>query len=245
MHSLVHAPILVHGVDAPLASLEPHNQPGFFVFTGDRDQLTSLLAEHPNAIVQDPTSAAPIASTEHLSPAPKTIIDYCAGRGTKARQLARCHPNARIIATDLDQARFEILKQQFRHDERISVVQFDAIRSFDGQADLLVLDVPCSNTGVLARRVEAKYRITPDVIKKTVDLQRQIVADSIPLVARGGRVLYSTCSIEPAENQHVAEWIAKWHRMTIAHSESRLPEGLPGEPMSMYRDGGYFALLER
>jgi 16S rRNA (cytosine967-C5)-methyltransferase len=97
----------------------------------------------------------------------------------------------------------------------------------------------------LARRVEAKYRINPAAIRKTVDLQRQIVADSISLLAPHGRILYSTCSIEPAENEQMAEWIAKWHRMKIAHMESQLPRGLPGEPMNRYRDGGFFALLER
>jgi 16S rRNA (cytosine967-C5)-methyltransferase len=245
MHSLVHAPIIVHGATGPNNLLQPHDQSGFFVFIGDRSQLSDLLTQNPDIIVQDSTSAAPVAHTSKLPQSPAMIIDYCAGRGTKSRQLECAYPQARIIATDVDAARFETLRNQFADHERVKAVEFATIRSFDGQADLLLLDVPCSNTGVLARRVEAKYRISSAVIKKTVDLQRQIVADSISLLAPRGRILYSTCSIEPAENQHMAEWIAKWHRMKITHMASRMPEGLPGEPMGRYCDGGFFAVLER
>jgi 16S rRNA C967 or C1407 C5-methylase (RsmB/RsmF family) len=78
-----------------------------------------------------------------------------------------------------------------------------------------------------------------------VDLQRQIIADSILLLAPRGRVLYCTCSIDTAENEQQAQWVIKWHRMTIAASASCLPRGLPGELATEYCDGGYWALLSR
>jgi 16S rRNA (cytosine967-C5)-methyltransferase len=173
------------------------------------------------------------------------IIDVCAGRGTKTRQLAAIHPHARIIATDTDQARFNTLSEQFRGHPRVQVVEHGRLREFQEQADLIVLDVPCSNTGVLARRVEAKYRFGPASTSSLVDLQRQIIADSIPLLARAGRILYATCSIEAAENSAQADWTCKWHRMRIEAQQLTMPRGLPGEPATAYQDGGYFALLAR
>ena len=165
--------------------------------------------------------------------------------GTKTRQLAQVHSNATIIASDIEPARLEILRKVFAGSERVQVIEANRLREFDGRADLLLLDVPCSNTGVLARRVEAKYRFNRTSLQSLIDLQRQIVADSIPLLAPRGRIVYSTCSIEPAENREQAEWIAKWHRMRIAADRLRLPEGLPGEDSAAYGDGGYFAVLER
>ena len=245
-HSLVHPPIVLHGIDQSAdPALLPHHQAGFFVFEGGRARLADLLAQRPQAIVQDPTAAVPALATRDLNPAPRIIIDVCAGRGTKTRQLARLHPNASIIATDINPERFESLRKQFEGLEQVRVIAHEDLRQFDEQADLLLLDVPCSNSGVLARRVEAKYRYSLKSMQSVIDLQRQIIANSIPLLAPRGRVLYSTCSIEPAENQAQAQWIAKWHQMKVAFNATQMPEGLPGQPSSGYRDGGYFALLER
>jgi 16S rRNA (cytosine967-C5)-methyltransferase len=116
---------------------------------------------------------------------------------------------------------------------------------FIGQADLLLLDVPCSNTGVLARRVEAKYRFSKANQQKLIDVQRQIIADAIALVSDRGVVVYSTCSIDPAENEQQARWVTKWHPFRIEQRQSRLPAGGPGDSPTRYADGGYFAILKR
>jgi 16S rRNA (cytosine967-C5)-methyltransferase len=249
MHSLVHAPMIIrglpHGDHIDTELLEPHEVEGCHVFHGGREQLLGVLRDHPAALVQDPTAAAPGLATAELEPPPRTIVDACAGKGTKTRQLSMLHPQARIIATDIDANRLNILREDFRGVERVQIVEHHRLREFDEQADLLLLDVPCTNTGVLARRVEAKYRFDPISLKKLVDLQRQIVADSIPLLAPRGRIVYSTCSIETAENQPQAEWIAKWHRMSLNTSCATLPAGLPGQSPRQYRDGGYFAVLVR
>jgi len=244
-HDLVQAPIIVHGVDAgdPPANLSPHAEPGFFVFDGDRSALTQLLEQNPNAIVQDPASAAPAMAAAQLRPAPRTIIDACAGRGTKTRQLALLHPEAHIIATDIDTSRLAALQRQFAGHPRVEVVPHSDIRRFDGQADVLLLDVPCSNTGVLARRVEAKYRFNPTSLKKLIDVQRQIIADSLPLLASRGRLLYSTCSIDPEENEAQPAWAKSWHGLAIERSETLLPSGAPGDDAASYHDGSFFALL--
>lgn len=249
MHGLVHPPIIVAGLTDDEAAmrddLTPHTQPGFHIFTGDPDALGDLLAHDPAARVQDPTTAAAVNLLGRLPAPPRTIIDYCAGRGTKTRQLASMFPHAEVIATDTDEARLAVLRESCAGRPGIRVVSPGQIREMAGRGDVLVLDVPCSNTGVLARRVEARYRFSKDSLKGLVNLQRQIVADALPLLADAGTVLYATCSIEPSENEGQAAWIRHWHRMTSIAEASRLPEGVPGDAPTGYIDGGFAALLTR
>jgi len=243
-HDLVHAPLIIAGLAGEQEHCLPHEQAGFHIFTGPREALDDLLAHHPEARVQDPAAAAPVEATAALRP--RLIIDPCAGKGTKTAQLARLHPEARIIATDIDPRRMAVLKETFADSEKVQAVEPEALRPhFDGLADLLLLDVPCSNTGVLGRRLEAKYRFGGETLTALVDLQRQIVADSIPLLADDAAVLYATCSIEEEENASQAQWIAHWHRMRLVKAHLSLPCGLPGQAASRYADGGFFALLER
>lgn len=245
LHSLVHPPVLVAGFENFDASshLSSHEERGFAVFRGSRGELVRLLAAHPVARVQDPASAAPVAATTSLQP--RLIVDACAGQGTKTRQLAAVHPTARIIASDIHDARRSTLRETFAGSGNVEVIEPRQLAGFAGQADLLVLDVPCSNTGVLARRVEAKYRASAAAIGELVGLQRQIVADSIALLAPNGTLLYATCSIDAAENQQQSDWISRQHDLTIIETRLILPKGLPGEDPSQYHDGGYFVLLRR
>ena len=105
--------------------------------------------------------------------------------------------------------------------------------------------MPGSNSGVLARRVEAKYRFTGETLENLVGLQRQIIADSLPLVSENGRILYTTCSVEEDENQRQVEWLTRWHPLKVVSSALRMPSGVPGDPVDRYTDGGFHALLER
>ena len=246
LHNLVNPPIIVTSLPDDIAAatsgLTAHDQPGFHVFAGNHEALTALLVANPSARIQDPTAAEPVAATATMNPS--TIIDYCAGKGTKTAQLLALHPRARIIATDRSPHRLEALRAAFAGHDRIEVVDFASIRDHVGRADLLVLDVPCSNSGVLARRVEARYRLTGDAIERLAGIQRQIIADSLPLLAQEGRILYATCSIEPEENQAMVEWICHWHPYRTRLAAARPPRGAPGEPAGGYRDGGFYALLE-
>ncbi len=242
-HDIVRPPILVTGLGSPCEGCDPHDEAGFVVFDGDRGELEALLVEHPSARVQDPAAAAAVKATDDLQP--KIIVDACAGKGTKARQLLQTHPRARIIASDTNNDRLATLRALADRTDRLEAVNPRQLTDFAGQVDLLVLDVPCSNTGVLARRPEAKYRFCDDSLSQLVDLQRQIIADHLLLLAPSGHLLYSTCSLSPEENEAQAKWIVRWHRFGIRHQGLRLPQGLPGEPPQRYADGSYFALLQK
>jgi 16S rRNA (cytosine967-C5)-methyltransferase len=240
-HGLVHAPIIVSGLSEPGPGCTPHAEAGFFVHEGAREDLEALLAGDEQARVQDPAAAAAVAATADLEAS--IIVDACAGKGTKTRQLLELHPAATIVATDVDPHRHEILRQSFAGEERVQVVQPDGLRPWAGRADLLLLDVPCSNTGVLARRVEAKYRFDAEALRSLVALQRSIIESTKALLAPGGHLLYTTCSIEPAENEEQAHWAAGHFGLALEHSAGRRPTGLPGDPPTAYSDGGFYALL--
>ena len=136
-----------------------------------------------------------------------------------------------------------MLRQRTAGMEQIEVIELDRIDAYKGKADLVLLDVPCSNPGVIPRRSQARYRYSRNRTRKLVKLQQEIIERAIPLLGTGGRLQYVTCSLEPAENQFQAEWISRKTGMTIAKQDSRMPEGLPGDPPTTYRDGGFSALL--
>jgi 16S rRNA (cytosine967-C5)-methyltransferase len=221
--------------------MTPHDAAGFMVWDGGHDQLMSALRLHPDARVQDPASARAVDATRHLQPV--RILDACAGRGTKTAQLANAHPRAEIVATDTDGPRRAALRQRFKGHARVKVVGPEQLASFGSTFDLVLLDVPCSNTGVLCRRVEAKYRFSAKGLAGLVDLQQGIALDHAPLLARDGRMLWSTCSLEHAENRAQAEWLSRRLKLRIESDEALLPTGAPGSPATAVRNGSYHALL--
>jgi 16S rRNA (cytosine967-C5)-methyltransferase len=174
---------------------------------------------------------------------PAIILDACAGRGTKTRQLAALHPQAEIVATDTDGHRLRALALAFEGHPRVKVTTPEGLRRVVGKVDLLVLDVPCSNTGVLARRPEAKYRFNRARLDSVVRLQKEIVEDHRLMLAPEGSILYSTCSLEPSENDAQAAWAAGRTGRVVARQERHEPRGMPGEPDARYADGGFGALL--
>ncbi|MCK4872768.1 MAG: hypothetical protein KAS72_08600 [Phycisphaerales bacterium] len=244
LHSLVHPPIILNTTHASGFSCEraaPHRAPGHHVYEGDRTALSALLDAHRDVWVQDPASSAVIELVRDLEPA--TIMDVCAGQGTKTRQLACTFPDARIIATDVDARRRAILRRAVAGQVQVTVVEPDRLASYAGQADLVLLDVPCSNSGVLARRVEARYRLGGAALESLRDLQRQIMGDSIRLLAPDGMILYATCSLEEEENRLQVDWLAHWHRKHVLRTHRVEPTGLPGEPATAYTDGSFAALI--
>ncbi|MFN7020769.1 MAG: transcription antitermination factor NusB [Phycisphaerales bacterium] len=271
MHDLVPPPTILNAVYAGVstrnrlcvmdrASVSEHRTPGFFCWHGSHAALVELLQDCPDVWVQDPSSAAAILSIADLTPPPARIIDYCAGQGTKTRQLAFQFPDAEIVATDADEGRYATLRAAldgFRVEGRkgrVCVQPISTLRTTGelgrfGFADLILLDVPCSNTGVLARRPEARYRYSGRSQNAITSVQRQIIADCLPLLAdRGehrGMILYATCSLESAENTAQAAWAGKWHGFQPQRQRSAEPRGLPGEEPGAYLDGAYSVLLTR
>ncbi|MFP4144497.1 MAG: transcription antitermination factor NusB [Phycisphaeraceae bacterium] len=213
-----------------------HEQPGYIAWQGTHEELVAFLAERPERRVQDPSAAQPVASLRELGFS--AALDYCAGMGTKTSQLALEHPGATIYASDPMPARQEALEQLGEEVEAVRAVDPETARQ--QRVELLLLDVPCSNTGVLARRPEAKYRFTRQSLRSVCNLQRQVIRESLPTLAPGGHLLYSTCSIERAENQEQVAWLLDETGGELVRERLLLPAGLGDRD---YRDGGYHALV--
>lgn len=246
LHSLIHPPVIVrtaHAKGSVPAGFAAHSIAGHHVFTGTHAQLMGLLNSRDDLWVQDPASSRAVGSVQDL--APRLVIDLCAGQGTKTRQLAATFPDAEIIACDPDPRRAAVLAQAFERHRRVRVATVDDVhRSMKGKADLVLLDVPCSNSGVLARRPEAKYRLTEKFIAKLVDLQRTILTQGRALLAPRGTLVYSTCSLEPAENEDQAAWACRTLGFSASGPAALLPGGVPGGDPAQYHDGAFSAVLK-
>jgi 16S rRNA (cytosine967-C5)-methyltransferase len=229
---------------SPSPALSPHAEPGHFVWSGHESALSEFLAAQPGAWVQDSSSSQAVRSIAERRP--ERIVDLCAGRGTKTRQLRAAFPGARIIATDTDDARRSVLQATFRGDPSVMVCAYaEALDLARAAADLVLIDVPCSNTGVLARRLEAKYRASAAQTGRLIEIQREILVQASALLGPSGAILYATCSIERSENQDQASWAVAQLGLQASRERSSLPSGLPGEATSGYRDGSYSVLLAR
>jgi len=190
-------------------------------------------------VVQDET-AQQAALT--LAPQPgECVLDLCAAPGTKSTHLADLMQNqGTIIATDISSDRLRKVR------ENADRCGFDSIRPQiispagddlpPGPFDAVLLDAPCTNTGVLGKRLEARWRIKPQDIEELSSLQLRLLTQAAERLQPGGRILYSTCSIEPEENEQVVRQFLESHTNFMLQSERTF---LPGEP----GDGGYQALL--
>jgi 16S rRNA (cytosine967-C5)-methyltransferase len=177
-----------------------------------------------------------------LDPQPgERILDLCAAPGGKTTHLAeRMHDTGQIIATDISPERLARVDESA---ERLGltcihtcVIQADGSDLPAGPFDGVLVDVPCSNTGVLGKRPEARWRASPDGIRKLAQLQQQLLTTTVDRIGSAGRIVYSTCSIESEENEHVVRNVLAEHPRLELVSERR---HTPGSPT----DGGYQALL--
>jgi len=147
---------------------------------------------------------AELAAAAH--PAPQRIWDACAAPGGKTLILAHRHPAAELLATDINPRRLRNLSDRLRSAApHVRTLQADAaaLSEDEGLFDLILCDVPCSGTGTLARNPELKSRLQPADLARQATRQRAILSAALTRLAPGGRLLYSTCSLEPEENEHV------------------------------------------
>lgn len=147
------------------------------------------------------------------APGAKTVWDCCAAPGGKTLILAHRLASAEITATDVSAKRLAQTEARFRryaYAERIRCAVADAAAPFGDQTyDLILCDVPCSGTGTLAGNPEIRHRLKPEEFLRQAARQRAILTAALKRLAPGGKLVYSTCSLEPEEcEQIVAEVIA-------------------------------------
>jgi len=155
-----------------------------------------------------------------------SVLDLCAAPGGKTPALAHAAgPKALVIAADLHGHRVQAMRTQFARLalENIQCVQLNAVEAlpFASQFDRILVDAPCSGSGTLARHPEIRWRLRPEELNEFHGLQVRILANALAALVPGGRLVYSTCSLEPEENESViAELLA---------CDSKLQHVPPGE----------------
>jgi 16S rRNA (cytosine967-C5)-methyltransferase len=133
------------------------------------------------------------------------ILDCCAAPGGKTRVIAERNPNSTIVAADLHPRRARLLRK-LATASNVYVIAADATCLPTNAAfDRVLADVPCSGTGTLSRNPEIKWRLKREDLADLPARQLAILQSAMRQVAPGGRVLYSTCSLEPEENAEVVE----------------------------------------
>jgi 16S rRNA (cytosine967-C5)-methyltransferase len=196
-----------------------------------------------------------------LRPTPGSrVLDLCAAPGGKTTHLAELMDNqGEIVACDVKPDRLRTVEELCRR-LGITIVQtFLVSQGFPGSRsqlprthaaqldaevprspafDFILVDVPCSNTGVLGRRPEARWRLRPEDFAHLVPLQTKLLIEAAERIRAGGTIVYSTCSIEVDENQQVVQNVLRAIPDLILEEEQLQ---VPGKPA----DGGYWARLRR
>ncbi|MDQ3079015.1 MAG: RsmB/NOP family class I SAM-dependent RNA methyltransferase [Pseudomonadota bacterium] len=179
------------------------------------------------------------------------LIDLCAGAGGKALAIAAAAPGARIVASDTNRQRLSHLAPRAtRAGADIAVRLLDAGRETEmladlrGQADVVLVDAPCSGSGTWRRSPEGRWRLTPERLDRVVALQSKLLDLAAPLVKPGGALVYATCSVLSREGAgQAAAFLGRhsgWSAQEVGFDGGRA-EG-PGRLLTPAHDGtdGFF-----
>jgi 16S rRNA (cytosine967-C5)-methyltransferase len=214
--------------------------PGFFKLEGSLP--TALLAS--GAIyIQDPATRH---SVDLLAPQPgERILDACAAPGGKAFLIAAAMGSAEgLVCTDSNEKRLPRLEENLGrlHAGKASIAVHDwsqpAPAEWHASFDGILLDVPCSNTGVIRRRVDVRWRLQAPDIDKIAITQRKILENAFTCLKPGGRIVYSTCSIEHTEN------LGQVEAFLADHPELELRATRDALPFRDQTDGAFAARIE-
>ena len=158
------------------------------------------------------------------------LLVVCAAPGGKAVHAAdRLYGSGRVQARDISGYKAGLIQENARRMglENLEVCIWDATvpdESMKEKADVVLADLPCSGLGVIGRKPDIKYRVTPESLQEVAALQRRILANAAMYVKPGGRLVYSTCTINKAENEEQAAWFASHFPFTLQSLNNGLPE---------------------
>lgn len=184
-------------------------------------------------------------SLDLLAPQPgERILDTCAAPGGKsAGILSATHGECHLLATDAEAHRLPQLRDNLARTgaPHVEVARHDWTQPCPAEwraaFDAVLVDAPCSNSGVFGRRVDARWRLTPDELRHIISTQLTIVRHALQAVRPGGRLVYSTCSIEADEDRDVVD------RLLATCPGYQLVRDFLALPHRVGADGAYAALI--
>lgn len=158
-----------------------------------------------------------------------TVVDVCAAPGGKAlHAAAKLNGTGEVIACDVSRYKADKIEENCARlgMGNVSVRVRDARERDDsllGKADVLLADVPCSGLGVIGHKQDIKYRVTKESLAGIQTLQRDIITNVINYLKPGGILMYSTCTMNPGENEEMAAWVCETFAMEPVSMKDRLP----------------------
>lgn len=202
-----------------IASLPGYEEGAFTV-----QDVSSMLA----------VEAAGIKSTDF-------VLDICAAPGGKS--LLAAEKAKKVLARDVSFDKLALIEENAERMQakNLTVMQWDATVTDEDllrKADVVLMDVPCSGLGVMGKKRDIKYHVTPESLEEITKLQRAIVSASWQYVKPGGTLLYSTCTVRREENEEMLRWICESFPFTMEESRQLFP-GVDD------CDGFFYARLKR
>jgi 16S rRNA (cytosine967-C5)-methyltransferase len=186
--------------------IEPgHLLQSAFAVTGGSPTRTEAFRRGDISIQDEASQAIPLLLDVQAG---DRVLDLCAAPGGKTPTLARrAGKDGLIVAADRHAHRLRAMREQFKrlHLSDVRIVELDAAAAlpFGVEFDRILLDAPCSGTGTLARHPEIRWRLKPEQLCELDRLQVDLLTSALNQLAPGGRLLYSTCSLEQEENEDV------------------------------------------
>ncbi len=178
--------------------------------------------------IQDPAaSLAPSLAVCGTSPG--RILDMCAAPGGKTLMLHELFPSASLTAADRSAARQKLTAENLSRRNIAAEIIAATPEQLTGSFDLVLADVPCSNTGVFRHRPDALWRFSESALRDLLPVQKRILNRAAELTEPGGVLIYSTCSIEPEENTETAGIFMESHPEFTLISERRLMPAESGD----------------
>jgi 16S rRNA (cytosine967-C5)-methyltransferase len=190
--------------------------------------------------IQDPSTLLAVAELE-AAPG-QAVLDMCAAPGGKLACIAQVmRGEGRLVGRDVSEARLALARENCLRlgVGNVELQLADAARPEQEPFDRVLLDAPCSNTGVMRRRIDLRWRIKPEELRRLRNTQMDLLREGAGQTKPGGKLVYSTCSIEPEENgELVREFLAGQKEFELQSERTLLPfiEGV---------DGAYVARLAR
>ena len=201
--------VIAQLLDKGLTARPSEYVPGAFVVEGGPASAITQAVERGLIYLQDEASQLVSLLLEPNSG--ERILDLCAAPGSKSSHMAALtEDDAWVVACDIHPHRLATLAATCRRlgVDSVDAVALDATGEMpfsDGaqKFDRVLIDAPCSGTGTLRRNPEIKWRLVPDDIERLAEVQSRLLERGASMLASGGRLVYSTCSIEPEENEGV------------------------------------------
>jgi 16S rRNA (cytosine967-C5)-methyltransferase len=202
--------------------------------------LLPLIFSSPLFYVQNATQITLLDALIQNAPfQPQTILDLCAAPGGKTIGIYDSYKHATFYVNDISEKKIGILKENLKkYAIHAHVTQMAGEEYVSNQLfDLIVIDAPCSNSGVLNKRPEARFRLTPEALETQKQLQLSLIKKAYSLLSEQGMIWYMTCSILEEENSALLEHVQKILPLKVLFSSQILPtkEGF---------DGGFAAILK-